>query len=475
MPPVFNAADILLPGADTDMTVWPALACDQFTSQPEYWQQAETLCAGKHSTLHLTLPEVYLEAPSVQTRIAAIHTAMEEAVASVLTNALHGFVYVERRFPDKPTPRCGLVGAVDLEAYSYEAGAQPMVRPSENTVVERIPPRLAVRYGAALETPHILMLLDDDSLTVLEPLAARAHAGSLPQVYDTDLMLGGGHVTGWAVTDAKDITALEQAIATLGTQAAFDEKYPQAAGSAPLVMAVGDGNHSLATAKAYWEGLKTTLTPAQQIMHPARYCLVELENVHSSAIEIEPIHRAVFGTDQPTLAVEFAAWLAEHGAQAFAPGCGCACHGAAAAAHGAKVAVDANNCDTVHDAAVAHGADAAPNTAPAQLFTLVGGAPELDAPVQVANAPHPLAVGTLELFLTDFCAAHPDVKVDYIHGEASVRALAKNGAVGVLLPEFAKSDLFRGVVLGGVLPKKTFSMGEATEKRYYLECRAIAP
>ena len=304
--------DILLPAPQTDMGLWPALACDQFTSQPEYWQKAEALTQNAPSTLHITLPEAYLESPDVDGRIAAIHTAMADYRARVLTRGVHGFVYVERA--TQSGVRQGLVGAVDLEAYSYEKGSAPLVRPSENTIVERIPPRLAVRRGAPLETPHIMMLLDDAACGVVEPFAKKKAA--LEKLYDTELMLGGGHIAGWAVTDAADIAAVENAVAALGTQAAFDAKYPDAAGRPPLAVAVGDGNHSLATAKAHWEEIKAALPPAARQSHPARWCLVELVNVHSPALGIEPIHRAVFGVSMTELAGAFLSFAARHGAHA---------------------------------------------------------------------------------------------------------------------------------------------------------------
>lgn len=423
---IFRSANILLPQSGTDMGVWAALACDQFTSQPEYWQKAQSIAKEKPSTLHITLPEVYLEQADVRQRISAIQTNMELYASSLLTRSLHGFVYVERTTAAGVRP--GLVGRVDLEAYSYEKGAKPLIRPSENTVVERIPPRLAVRRGALLETPHIMMLLDDERGQLIESFAAKKDRYT--KVYDTDLMLGGGHIAGWAVTDASDTAIIENAIDFSCTQDIFNARYPGAKGDAPIAMAVGDGNHSLATAKAYWEEIKPTLDNAEKESHPARWALVELVNIHCPAIQIEPIHRAVFGTDITTFTAAFSAFLSAHGAEY--------CSVAAAE----------------------------------QTFQIVGGgAAELCE--AIVHAPHPLAVGTLEMFLTEFCAANTGVKVDYIHGEDAVRELAAKGAVGVLLPEFKKSDLFKGVVLGGVLPKKTFSMGEATEKRYYMECRKI--
>lgn len=463
----FVAADILLPSGMVNLSLWPALACDQFTSQPEYWQKAEALTAGMPSTLHITLPEIYLEQPDTNARIAAIHEVMRVYRDVMFSRAVHGFVYVERT--TQSGVRQGLVGAVDLEAYSYAPGAAPPVRPSEHTVPERIPPRLAVRRAAALETPHIMMLIDDAARAVVEPFAAKKEA--LHPLYDTDLMLGGGHIAGWAVTDAHDIAAIENAVAALGTQAVFDSKYPEAAGRPPLAVAVGDGNHSLATAKAYWEELKPTLPPEARATHPARWCLAELVNIHSPALLIEPIHRVVFGVPAAQLAEAFCIFTAAHGAVR--------CENAADApipcltASGNATAGEETANATLPCPAAPGGATARENAAntTCQTFRFVG--PDGEQTVSIQNAPWPLAVGTADAFLTEFTAQHPAVRVDYIHGAEHVRALAGPDAAGLLLPDFAKGDLFRGVALGGVLPKKTFSMGRAEEKRYYLECRAI--
>lgn len=425
MDSVFKAAELLLPAETVDMQTWPTLACDQFTSQPDYWQKAEALCQNGPSTLHITLPEAYLADANVATRIADIHKTMCSYAENVLTKAVHGFVYVKRK--TQSGVRQGLVGAVDLEVYSYEKNAAPLVRPSENTVVERIPPRLAVRREACLEAPHILMLLDDAAHTVIEPIDAQTE--KMTQLYDTDLMLGGGHITGWAVTDAAQIAQIEAQIMAFSAQNVFDARYPAASGKPPIALAVGDGNHSLATAKAYWEEIKATLPPEKRAQHPARYALAELVNIHSDAIQIEPIHRAIFGTDAATFTNAFAAWLAQNGAE---------------------------NDDANHP----------------QRFVCIG---KTEQTLETKASPCPLAVGTLEAFLAAFCTKYPAVTVDYIHDADALHAVCRTqNAVGVLLPPFAKSDLFRGVVLGGVLPKKTFSMGTATEKRYYLECRKIA-
>ena len=422
----FTAADILLPAAGVPLDPWACIAVDQFTSQPEYWQRAEHLADGKPSTLHIVLPEAYLGTPQEAERVASIRRTMEEYRKSVLTRKVHGYVYVERTQMDG-TVRQGLVGAVDLDAYDYAKGSKPAIRPSESTVVERIPPRLKVRRGATLETPHVMMLADDADCTLIEPIGLMKN--QLPPLYDGELMLGGGHLRGWAVEDPALIAGIDAALAALADPAAFARRWPAAKGQQPMVLAVGDGNHSLATAKAYWEELKPTLSEEQRRTHPARWCLAEVCNVHSPAIEIEPIHRVVFGVGAKELYAALDAWDQQQGSRT-------------------------TMSDQRLRLADAHGESA----------------------VALANPPAPLTVGSVEAFLADFLPAHPGVTVDYIHGESTALALASDPAkpaTAILLPDFAKADLFKGVVLGGVLPRKTFSMGHAEEKRYYIECRGI--
>ena len=422
----FTAADILLPAAGVPLDPWACIAVDQFTSQPEYWQRAEHLADGKPSTLHIVLPEAYLGTPQEAERLESIRRTMEEYRKTVLTRKVHGYVYVERTQMDG-TVRQGLVGAVDLEAYDYAKGSKPAIRPSESTVVERIPPRLKVRRGATLETPHVMMLADDADCTLIEPIGLMKN--QLPPLYDGELMLGGGHLRGWAVEDPALIAGIDAALAALADPAAFARRWPAAKGQQPMVLAVGDGNHSLATAKAYWEELKPTLSEEQRRTHPARWCLAEVCNVHSPAIEIEPIHRVVFGVGAKELYAALDAWDQQQGSST-------------------------TMSDQRLRLADAHGESA----------------------VALANPPAPLTVGSVEAFLADFLPAHPGVTVDYIHGESTALALASDPAkpaTAILLPDFAKADLFKGVVLGGVLPRKTFSMGHAEEKRYYIECRRI--
>ena len=420
----FVPARILLPAPGTPLDPWACIAVDQFTSQPEYWQKAEALAKDKPSTLHIVLPEAYLGTDGEEARLESIRRTMSDYRRSLLTRVVNGFVYLERTQMDG-TVRQGLVGAVDLEAYSFEKNATPAIRPSENTVVERIPPRLRVRRGAELETPHVMLLADDEDCTLIEPIGRET--SRLPLLYDGELMLGGGHLTGWAVEDPALIAQIEQAVAGLGDPARYAARWPEAADQPPMTLAVGDGNHSLATAKAYWEERKQTLSPAQRETDPARYCLVEVCNVHSPAIEIEPIHRVLFGIGEEAVLAKLQSWADSRGIR------------------------------------LGDGGE--------QCFTLVS--LEGERTVGMSGALEPLTVGTAEAFVGALLADCPDASVDYVHGEDAVRQLAQKGAMGMLMPGLKKADLFRGVVLGGVLPRKTFSMGHAEEKRYYNECRSL--
>ncbi len=422
----FLPAHILLPSREIPLEQWGCVACDQFTSDRSYWERAASLVGDKPSALQIVLPEVYLTSADLARRIDRIHKTMNQYAQSVLTRSVDGFIYVERT-EQSGRIRQGLVGRVDLEAYSYQRGRLPEVRPSENTVEERLPPRLAVRRGACLESPHVMMLADDPEQTLIEPIAARKD--SLRKVYEGELMLGGGHIAGWAVEEPALIEQIVSALDALGSQEAFDRKYPAVRGSKPLTLAVGDGNHSLATAKAYWEELKKTLPPEQQKTHPARWCLAEVCNIHSEAIEIEPVHRVLYNATLESVLLSLATWSSENMAGL--------CFGAGSEQH----------------------------------FRLVSPRDESELSFETPTAP--LTVGTVDEFIEYHLEHHPECSVDYVHDEPAVRALCKEGAVGLLMPPFEKSDLFKGVVMGGVLPRKTFSMGHAEEKRYYIECRRI--
>ena len=421
----FYPSDILLPKKDVDMSKWAVVACDQFTSEPEYWERVEKTVGDAPSTLRLILPEANLKAPNVDEFIADINASMskylEEGIFETLKDSL---IYIERGQSDGKI-RHGLIGMVDLDQYDFTPGSGALIRATEGTVLDRIPPRARVRRNAPIELPHVMLLIDDPGKTVIEPLTAAAD--TMEKIYDFDLMQNGGHIVGYKLSD-KQIDAVAASLEGLTTDEAMQKKYG-VSGVAPLLFAVGDGNHSLATAKACWEELKKTLTPEQAENHPARWCLAEVCNVHSPAIEIEPIHRVLFNVDCAAVLLALITWSDENMA-------GC-CFG------GEKK----------------------------QPFTLAG--PHMANVLSFEEPTAPLTVGTIDEFIEYYLERHPEGRVDYVHDEPAVRALCKKGAVAFLMPPFAKSDLFKGVVLGGVLPRKTFSMGHAEEKRYYIECRKI--
>lgn len=409
----FLPAEILLPKVE-DMSKWAVIACDQFSSQPAYWDRVRANAGDAPSTIHLILPEAQLgteQEPALTEEINRTMAAyLEQDLFTVYPNS---FVYVERTLQSGAI-RKGLVGMVDLEAYDYAMGSASDIRATEKTVVERIPPRMRVRKNAPLEFPHILMLADDHDKVLIEPITAQKE--HLKKLYDCMLMEDGGHIAGWLVDGAEAQAFMERL--TTYTQH-VDEKYTGLPGT-PMVFAVGDGNHSLATAKACYEELKKAHPGEDLSQHPARYALVELENIHDAAQEFAPIHRVIVKTDAPAL----------------------------------LKAVQDNLC--------------AETGFPVEWY--MGND---HGTIYLDQSKGQLAVGILQSFLDQYLAQH-DGETDYIHGDADLVELAdQDNAIGFLLPVMEKSQLFRGVIADGILPRKTFSMGHAREKRYYLEGRKI--
>ncbi len=409
---VFQAASVLLP-KQADMEKWAVIACDQFTSDPGYWQRVRDFVGKAPSTLHMILPEAELGTAGEAEKIESINRTMGEYLASGLfTEYENAYVYVERTLLDGKIRR-GLLGMVDLEEYDYRPGSVSAIRATEKTVLERIPPRQRVRREASLELPHVLMLCDDGGRKLIEPLTEETE--SLPLLYDFELMEGGGRIRGYLVQGAP-ARAFEDRLREY--EAGTAQRYRDLKG-APVVFAVGDGNHSLATAKSCYEEWKARNPGADLSRCPARYALVELENIHDEAQQFEPIHRVVTETDPDALLRALAPWCAPEG----------------------------------------------------HAVTWVIG--DRQGIVYLDPKRSPLAVGVLQAFLDEYLGKHPG-KIDYIHGDEEVKELARQeGAIGFLLPAMEKGDLFRGVVADGVLPRKTFSMGHAQEKRYYLEGRRI--
>ena len=400
-----KTADILLPRPGIDLSRWAVVACDQFTAQPEYWHAVEGEVGDQPSALRLTLPEAWLD--EAESRIPEIHAAMARYLeAGILAPAVQGgFALVERSTESGVRP--GLLVCLDLEAYDFNPGSRSLIRPTEGTVLSRVPPRARIRAGAPVELPHVMMLIDDPGRTVIEPLLARKEA--LRPLYDFQLMQGGGRLRGWAVEGA-DAQRVFEAIDALNAQADG------------LLYAVGDGNHSLAAARQCWLDIRAGLSPEVRERHPARWAMVELVNLACPALQFEPIHRVLLNVNPEAVIAGYRHYLRANGAEE-------------------GEGDDLVAFDTVRQ-------------------------------WRFKSTQHPLRL--LQAFLDGYLVHHPEAQIDYIHGEAALRALVNRAdAMGFMPRAFDKAELFGYIRRWGVLPRKTFSMGEAHEKRYYLEARRI--
>lgn len=433
-----HVPEILMPKEGTDLSKWAVIACDQYTSQKEYWDETEQIVGDTPSTLHLILPEVYLGSEDEELRIKTIHKNMKEYIDNqILTPIQKGFVLVERNI-NKTYRRNGLVVEIDLETYEYKKGEHSFIRPTEMTVEERIPPRLKVRQDACLELPHIMLLIDDPDKTIIEPLIQKKD--TYKQLYDTDLMQNGGRISGWLIPEGEATKDIMDKIEALAEESAFISKYHLEKPYPVLNLAVGDGNHSMATAKAAWELMKKNLSEDEKENHPARFCLCEIVNIHDLSLEIEPIHRVIFDVDEKLL-LENAKFYFEQMGSNFEI--------YQLDAYKKPVAAENEHC-----------------------FTLCSGAGYKE--IHIKNPKTGIAVASIQNFLDYYLSAHQESRIDYIHGADVVEDLGrKPGNVGLFLPDVSKEDLFLGVIKDGVLPRKTFSMGEANEKRYYMECKKI--
>ncbi len=392
---------ILLPNNTIPMELWSVIACDQFTSEPEYWTEVESLVGNTPSTYHIIFPEVFLEKGNKQDRIQNINQEMQKYIDNKdLLNAVDGFIYINRTFPSGAS-RKGLIVSIDLDEYDFHEGSKAMMRATEKTVLERIPPRVEIRENAPLELPHVLVLIDDPEQTIIESLDKEKQ--NLHSLYNFSLMMDGGSIEGYAIEDEKMISSINKQIASLRKKDG-------------LLYAVGDGNHSLATAKQCWENIKSTLSKEEQETHPARFALVELNNLHDPDLVFEPIHRWIKNIDVNDLL-------------SFLQG------------DGQSIEVILNGKHST---------------------------------IQLKNIDTELTLGVLQQLLDEYREAHPEMTMDYIHGEKSLEKLTKTpSSIGFLLKGIEKNSLFSVINADGCLPRKTFSMGEANEKRYYLEARKI--
>lgn len=398
---------ILLPSKDIDPTKWAVIACDQFTSQPDYWERLDDLVGDAKSTLKLIYPEAYLERDDKEARTQAINDTMQEYLAQGVFSEVEDFVLVDRQIADG-RHRIGLMISVDLDDYEYTPFNTALIKATEKTVVERLPARIAVRKGASIELPHIMLLMDDDK-DILGQLYA--NRDSMDKLYDFTLNMGGGRLVGYRVKDSEKVRSrLEE----LASGEVSKSKYGV---EQSIMFVVGDGNHSLATAKECWENIKKTLTPEQALTHPARYALCELVNLHDSSLEFSPIHRVMFNVGE-----EFISYLQD------------------------RLVGD--------DTTIANYKDK-------QYLLHINSSPS-DAIADIQQA------------IDDYLATHSKAYVDYVHGEEYTLDVARsNDAVAIFMPTISKQSLFGYVARRGVLPRKSFSMGHAEDKRYYMEAKLI--
>ena len=408
-------ANILLPDFNTtDGKKWACVACDQYTSEPEYWERVDKAVGDEPSTLRMILPEVWLS--DAEARVPAIHSVMKEYTQNgILKEHKNCAVYLERVQSDGKLRR-GLVCAIDLEDYEFSVGSASAIRPTEKTVVERIPPRLAVRRGAPIEMPHVMLLVDDSDDIILSRFAGREM-----NAYTFDLAEGGGSVKA-AFVSADEFDELNKSLDILAENAV---KRAEKNGGAPITIAVGDGNHSLATAKASWEEIKKTLSAEEADADPARYALAEICNLHEESLVFEPIYRLLENVDVTALAEDF------------------------------KKFAESQN-----------------GRFPAQTFDMILEGNNVE--VVIEHPEYTLPVASLQHFLDEWVKTRPEAVLDYIHGEETVCRLAsKENAAGFVFEGMSKSSLFPAVEADGTLPRKTFSMGHAADKRFYIECRKI--
>ncbi|MDR3343513.1 MAG: DUF1015 domain-containing protein [Treponema sp.] len=429
--------EIVLPRPGVDLKKWAVIACDQFTQDQGYWETVQNTVGAAPSALKVILPEIYLEAGGRAERIRRIHQTMDSYLAEgILTLPRRGCIYLERSTPYHPLRR-GVVVAVDLEQYDWKPEAQRLIRATEGTVPERLPPRMAIRRGAPLEIPHVILLIDDEADSLLPGLGERAKKG-LP-VYNTPLLMDSGVIAGWFLDQEADWAYLADALEGLVQNTV---RYGTG-GDTAFLYAVGDGNHSLAAAKAVWEEYKAAHTGTPGLMdHPSRWAMVEVENLYDPGINFEPIHRLLFGPDLTGVL------------DALAPLPGFSSRPIGSGEELSRLVGD-------------------PGVPQTRLGLIAGAAfilIETEAPGLATESLQPLLDALVK------SPPHKGVRysIDYIHGETGVfQGNPEHPAVGILLPPIKKSGLFKTVARSGPLPRKSFSIGEAHEKRFYLDCRKL--
>ncbi len=387
---------ILLPKENIDLNKWAVIACDQFTSEPHYWLELKMLVGNQFSTLKMILPEVFLE-QNASAQIAEANKNMSDYLKINIFNEIEAMVLVERKTPYRDK-RLGLVLAIDLESYEYKKGVVAPILASEETVAERIPPRVKIRENAPIESPHVLVLIDDQDSHIIDKLYEKKD--ELVVLYDFDLNMGGGHLKGYKVINTEKIS------------------HKLMASTETIKMVVGDGNHSLASAKVYWDTLKKSLPENEFYNHPARYALVEVISLYDKGLTFEPIHRILFNPGKDFIKT-------------------------------AEKKLSGDGFTMIYDG---------------------------KKQKQIAISTNPfIAIKEIQEFLDEYLKIHPETKIDFVHGLDSLTKIVDNNknAIGIQFPPLKRDELFPYVKSIGSLPRKSFSLGEALEKRYYMECRSI--
>lgn len=454
-----HVPEILIPSNAVDYSTWSVVACDQYTSQPDYWKEVQDKAQDLPSCYHITLPEIYLEEGDFEDRIEKINSQMQEYLNSdVLSTLGECLIYVKRN-TRRGNSRNGLIMAIDLEKYDFSIGSGSLIRATEGTVIERLPPRVKIRQNAPLELPHIMLLIDDRDKTVIEPLDGLATSANM--IYKFDLMMDSGNISGYKISDLDVLDRIQNALEKLANVENFNKKYSLDGAKDVLLFAVGDGNHSLASAKQHWDKVATSLTDSQKLNHPARFALVEVVNIHDQGLKFEPIHRVVFNMEVE----ELNPLLTEY----------CASKNCSYSLI-LNTEFQDNNCASQDNSSCCEAKSVNSSSfykKGTHVIPFISGCKS--GSIIFESAPYNLEVGTLQSFLDFCCTKNSAYRIDYIHGFEVVEELSsQQGNIGFLLPPMDKNELFKTVILEGALPRKTFSMGEADEKRFYLECRRIS-
>lgn len=421
-----KSADILLPREGIDLKKWATVACDQYTSEPEYWLDVEKIVADSPSTFRITFPEVYLEKEGKKERIRNIVKTMEDYIEEgVFTEYKDSFILVKRTCDGKS--RYGLMAALDLDQYDYSKDSRSLIRATEGTILERIPPRKEIRKDAPLELPHIMVLISDEKRSVIEPLKDKMD--SLKRIYSTELMKDGGYLEGYLIDSDEDKEMIYQA---------FESLYSALDKNNPLLFAMGDGNHSLATAKSCWEDMKKGLSEEERKDSKARYALVEIENIYDEALLFEPIHRVFFNLSVDEFEKEvlkYAKGMTYHREKSIED-----MVERINSRDGLVFGLSVNN----------------------ELYSL-----------EVKGSRNFLSASLMQSVI-DSLKERNACQIDYIHGiDVTVRLSNEGNNIGIILPDVDKSSFFETVIKEGSFPRKTFSIGHANEKRYYMEARRI--